>query len=136
MVSKIPCTCIPVSPSALDSGKLKRATTIRLRQRKELRQDHHPDWVRFSTWYFIYKNNKDCAFSIYYTYSAWPNYLIAITLLRPCNKVLDALKYFAMYNFALGIGTDPFLTALATQQCAKMDWKKTDLLGKVLLYPS
>lgn len=39
-------------------------------------------------------------------------------------KILDALKFFGLYKFSLGVNNDLMLTALAIKRCSEVDWKK------------
>lgn len=57
-------------------------------------------------------NDRDRACLMYCTVNARLNNLSEAVLIRLSDKILDALKYFGLYKFALHMGNDPVLTAL------------------------
>lgn len=56
----------------------------------------------------------------YYKYNYRFNTLSGSPLLRLFNKILDVLKYFGLYKFALRMGTGPVLTAVAFHSCREV----------------
>lgn len=50
------------------------------------------------------------------------------------DQLLDALKYFGLYRFALRVGTDPVRTALAIHQYSEIDWTKIALQDGFVSY--
>lgn len=55
-------------------------------------------------------------------------------MLRHSDKVVDALKCYDLYWFALRMGTDLVRTALAIHGCSEVDWTKSTLDDGFVLY--
>lgn len=50
------------------------------------------------------------------------------------DRILDALRYFRLYKFAMRTGTDPVMTFLAFYLCGKFDWYTTAVRGWFVSY--
>lgn len=64
-------------------------------------------------------NDGDGACSSYYTYNTRFDLIGGTFLSRLQSKIFNALKYFGLFKSASRLGTDPFLTTLASQQCGR-----------------
>lgn len=69
-------------------------------------------------------NDKDGAFSTYYTGNLRLDHVFGRLWFQLSAKFLDTLVYFGLYKFALRMETDPVLTALTFMGCMEVDWDK------------
>lgn len=69
-------------------------------------------------------NAADRACPSYYILNHRVDTLSGSMLFHVLDNILDVLKYFGLYRFALQMGTDPIKTDFAFHRCRKFDLER------------
>lgn len=66
-------------------------------------------------------NARSGAYLIYYNYNSRLDHVVDSLLFR-LSKIIDALKYFGLYKFTHGMGTDLILKVMEIYCFHAVDW--------------